>query len=84
MKITQQIIDDLTEALAHTKKDGTENWKDGDEIQVCLSGTFAADKFITLINRTKNPVVSSVLQLNKITEPFPDDSAQAKELKDTP
>ena len=35
MKITQKIIDDLTEALAHTKKDGTENWKDGDEIDVC-------------------------------------------------
>ena len=28
MKITQKIIDDLTVALAHTKKDGTENWKD--------------------------------------------------------
>ena len=33
MKITQKIIDDLTEALAHTKKDGTENWKDGMHIQ---------------------------------------------------
>ncbi len=53
MKITQKIIDDLTEALAHTKKDGTENWKDDDEIQVCLAGTFANDKFITLINRSK-------------------------------
>jgi|TARA_R100000278_G_scaffold123047_1_gene111049 hypothetical protein len=54
MKITQKIIDDLTVALAHTKKDGTENWKDGDEIDVCLAGTFAADKFITLINRSKD------------------------------
>ena len=53
MKITQKIIDDLTEALAHTKKDGTENSQDGDEIDVCLAGTFAADKFITLINRSK-------------------------------
>ena len=52
MKITQKIIDDLTVALAHTKKDGTENWKDGDEIDVCLAGTFAADKFITLINHS--------------------------------
>ena len=59
MKITQKIIDDLTVALAHTKKDGTENWKDGDEIDVCLAGTFAADKFITLTNKTKNPVISS-------------------------
>ena len=59
MKITQKIIDDLTVALAHTKKDGTENWKDGDEISVNVAGTFAADKFITLTNRTKNPVISS-------------------------
>ena len=53
MKITQKIIDDLTEALAHTKKDGTENWKDGDEIDDCGGGTCAADKFISLINRSK-------------------------------
>ena len=53
MKITQKIIDELTEALAHTKKDGTENWQDGDEIDVCVGGTFAADKFISLINRSK-------------------------------
>ena len=54
MKITQKIIDDLTVALAHTKKDGTENWKDGDEIDGCLGGTFANDKFISLINRSKD------------------------------
>ena len=54
MKITQKIIDDLTVALAHTKKDGTENWKAGDEIDVCLGGTFANDKFISLINRSKD------------------------------
>ena len=59
MKLTQKIIDDLAEALAHTKKDGTENWKDGDEISVNVACTFAADKFITLTNRTKNPVISS-------------------------
>ena len=54
MKITQKIIDDLTVALAHTKKDGTENWKDGDEIDVCIGGAFANDKFISLINRSKD------------------------------
>ena len=59
MKLTQKIIDDLAEALAHTKKDGTENWKDGEEISVNVAGTFAAYKFITLTNRTKNPVISS-------------------------
>ena len=53
MKITQTINDDITEALAHKKKDCTENWKDGDEIDVCVGGTFANDKFISLINRSK-------------------------------
>ena len=54
MKITQKIIDDLTVALAHTKKDATENWKDCDEIDLCIAGTFANDKFISLINRSKD------------------------------
>ncbi len=59
MKITQKIIDDLEKALDMRKKDGTPIWNDGDEISVNIAGTFAADKFITLLNRTKNPVVSS-------------------------
>ena len=53
MRLTQEIIDKIAIAMQHTKKDGTENWKDGDEIDVCLAGTFANDKFITLINRSK-------------------------------
>ena len=60
MKITQQIIDDLEKALDMRKKNGEEVWNDGDEISVNVAGTFAADKFITLTNKTKNPVVSSV------------------------
>ena len=59
MKITQQIIDDLEKALDMRKKNGDEIWNDGDEISVNVAGTFAGDKFITLINRTKNPVVSA-------------------------
>ena len=55
MKLTQEVIDQIQEAMNHTKKDGTENWKDDDEIEVCLAGTFAADKFITLINSRTNP-----------------------------
>ena len=31
--------------MLHTKKDGTVNWKDDDEIEVQLAGTFAADRF---------------------------------------
>ena len=60
MKITQQIIDDLEKALDMRKKNGEEVWEDGDEISVNIAGTFAADKFITLTNKPKNPVVSSV------------------------
>ncbi len=59
VKITQKIIDDLEKALDTRKKDGTPIWDDGDEIEVCVAGTFVADKFITLINRTQNKVVSS-------------------------
>ena len=44
MKLTQDIIDKIQEAMLHTKKDGTVNWKDTDEIEVQLAGTFAADR----------------------------------------
>tara|TARA_B100001250_G_C19258649_1_gene553955 strand:+ start:234 stop:440 length:207 start_codon:yes stop_codon:yes gene_type:complete len=59
MKITQKIIDDLEKALDMRKKNGDPVWDDGDEISVNIGGTFAADKFISLTNKTKNPVVSS-------------------------
>ena len=54
MKITKQIIADLEKALDTRKKDGTPIWDDGDEIDVCLGGTFAGDKFISIINRTRS------------------------------
>ena len=53
MKITQKIIDDLEKALDMRKKDGTPVWSDGDDIEVCIAGTWAADKFITILNRSK-------------------------------
>ena len=59
MKLTQELIDQIQEALLHTKKDGTVNWKDGDDVVVQIAGTFAADKFIVIKNRSKNPVVSA-------------------------
>ena len=45
--------------MNHTKKDGSMNWQDGDEIEVNLAGTFAADRFIVIKNKTKDPVVIS-------------------------
>ena len=54
MKLTKEIIDQIQEAMLHTKKNGDINWQDGDEIDVSLAGTFAADRFIVLINRTKS------------------------------
>ena len=59
MKLTQEIIDKIQEAMLHTKKDGTVNWKDDDEIEVQLAGTFAADRFIVIKNKSKSPVVSA-------------------------
>ena len=57
MKLTQELIDQIQEALEHTKKDGTVNWQDGDEIEVSVAGTFAADRFIVINNRSKKPWV---------------------------
>ena len=55
MKLTQEVIDQIQEAMLHTKMNGDVNWQDDDELEVCLGGTFAADKFITIINRRTNP-----------------------------
>ena len=59
MKLTQEIIDQIQEAMNHTKKNGDVNWQDGDEIEVNIAGTFAADRFIVIKNKTKDPVVSA-------------------------
>ena len=73
MKLTQEITDKIQEAMLHTKKDGTVNWKDGDEIVVQLAGTFAADRFIVIKNRTKDPVISA--------KPHPNFDYEKKEFK---
>ena len=36
MKLTQEIIDKIQEAMLHTKKDGNINWQDDDEIEVLV------------------------------------------------
>ncbi len=74
MKLTQKIIDDLEKALDMRKKSGDEIWEDGDEISVNIAGTFAGDKFITLTNKTKNPVVSA--------EPHPNYDYEKNEWKE--
>ena len=55
MKLTKEVIDQIQEAMLHTKKNGDVNWEDGDEIDVCLAGTFAADRFIVIKNASKKP-----------------------------
>ena len=54
MKLTQDVIDQIQEAMNHTKMNGDMNWLDGDDIDVCLGGHFAGDKFISIINRTRS------------------------------
>jgi hypothetical protein len=54
MILKQEVIDKIQLAMLHTKKNGDMNWLDGDDIDVCLAGTFAGDKFITIINRTRS------------------------------
>ena len=73
MKLTQKIIDQIQEAMLHTNLKGEINWKDSDEIEVNLAGTFAKDKFIVIKNKTKDPVVSA--------EPHPDFDYEKKEWK---
>ena len=73
MKLTQELIDKIQEAMLHTNLKGEINWKDGDEIEVNLAGTFAADKFIVIKNKTKDPVVSAA--------PHPDFDYEKKEWK---
>ena len=57
MKLTQVIIDKIQEAMLHTNLKGEINWKDGDDIEVQIAGTFAKDKFIVIKNASKNPWV---------------------------
>ena len=59
MELTTEIIEKIQEAMRHTKKDGAVSWKATDEIEVNLAGTFAADRFIVIKNKTKDPVVSA-------------------------
>ena len=54
MELTQEMIDKIQEAMKHTKRNGDVNWEDGDEIDINLAGTFAADRFIVIHNRTKS------------------------------
>ena len=60
MKLTQELIDKIQEAMLHTNLKGQINWKDGDDIEVQIAGTFAKDKFIVIKNKSKDPVVSAL------------------------
>ena len=59
MKLTKELIEQIQEAMLHTNLKGEINWKDGDDIEVQIAGTFAKDKFIVIKNKSKNPVVSA-------------------------
>jgi|TARA_B100001094_G_scaffold32537_1_gene27011 hypothetical protein len=59
MKLTQEMIDKIQELMNHTKKDGSMNWVEGEEITISLAGTFAADRFIVIGNESKKPWVPS-------------------------
>ena len=52
MKLTQEIIDQIQEAMLHTNLKGEINWKDGDDIEVQVAGTFAKDKSVSYTHLT--------------------------------
>ena len=60
MKLTQEMIDEIQEFMNHTKKNGDLNWVDGEELQINLAGTFAADRFIVIRNVSKKPWEPSI------------------------
>ena len=37
MRLTQEVIDKIAVLMQHTKMNGDVNWKDGDDIDVCLA-----------------------------------------------
>ena len=51
------MIDEIQRLMEHTKKDGSMNWGDGEDIKISLAGTFAADRFIVIGNESKKPWV---------------------------
>ena len=71
MKLTQELIDKIQEAMLHTNLKGEINWKDGEDVEVQIAGTFAKDKFIVLKNVSKNPWVPA--------EPHPNFDYEKKE-----
>ena len=73
MKLTQKLIDKIQEAMLHTNLKGEINWKDDDDIEVQIAGTFAKDKFIVIKNISKNPWVPA--------EPHPEYDYEKKEFK---
>jgi len=73
MKLTQEMIEKIQELMNHTKKDGSMNWVEGEEIKISLSGTFAADRFIVIANESKKPWVPA--------EPHPRFDYEKKEFK---
>ena len=73
MRLTEDVINKIAVLMQHTKMNGEVNWKDGDEIDVQLAGTFAADKFIVIKNKSKDPVVP--------TPPHPDFDYEKQEWK---
>ena len=60
MKLTQELINKIQEAMLHTNLKGEINWKDGEDIEVQIAGTFAKDKFIVIKHKSKDPVVSAL------------------------
>jgi hypothetical protein len=46
MKLTQELIDKIQESMLHTNLKGQINWKDGDDIEVQIAGTFAKEDLL--------------------------------------
>ena len=73
MSLTPEMIKEINKLMAHTKKNGQYNWTKNDTYEVAIAGTFAADRFIVIHNRSKKPWVPA--------EPHPRFDYDKKEFK---
>ena len=53
MKLTQEVIDKIQEAMNHTKMNGDMNWLDGDEIEATRKEKYISKSYF--INEIQSP-----------------------------
>ena len=61
MKLTQEMIDEIQRLMEHTKKDGSVNWVDGEDIEINLSAANVPARFISISSPSTQFILPSFL-----------------------